>query len=148
MISSLISAPGANFDDYLDQVHQSSGAGAFTEMATEWRWRNDEYNEQDEPTTSSIGRQRPLRGVRSARADSGMANPLSPTTTSDDPETRIKKLRSQLNCVDRMGYTPDEARRTKLELISELSDLGVDDAFGGPSAKGGPSREESEVPWA
>lgn len=76
-----------------------------------------------------------------------MATTLSPTATNDDTETRIKKLKSQLKNVDKMKFPQERADELRLEWMSELEALGVDDAFSVTDGEDG-SKQESNTPWA
>lgn len=138
-----------DFDKYLDEVHLSSGDGAYSEMAAEDRLR------RDTPTTfsrsGSHAPQTPLKGPRASLGgpsrDKGKA---ATDPVADEKQARIKTLKRQLELLDRSRMSEEKREEKRFEYQVELAELcGDEDVFGeGPAVGGAPDESEKNAPWA
>ena len=92
-------------------------------MAMDYRLRHDEFESLTPVPESS----QPLRG-RNSSVSIGSMDVLSPVATQDDNELKVKKLKSKLKNIHKLGLPPDEMNQMRLELYSELDDLEGDDS--------------------
>lgn len=124
-------------------ARQSSGAGGYAEMAADYRLRHDEF----ESLTPVAERSRSLRDARNSLASVDSMSALSPIATRDDNEIKIKKLKSKLKNVHKLGLSPDKADQMRLELISELDELEADDEVDMANGEDSSSKSEEKAPW-